>query len=124
MSTSLTTLAAAVFLGGVALFDDYRVLGAVPLAYVFFWFATCFPWLWSMRVDLSYGVYICHWPTFQLITLAVPATLSTALFVPAGPAVVLAPAARSWYVIEKPALSWKNSTLPDPSAVNPRQMSR
>lgn len=41
--TWLAAGAAAVFLVSVALFDDYRALGAAPLAYLFFWFATRFP---------------------------------------------------------------------------------
>jgi peptidoglycan/LPS O-acetylase OafA/YrhL len=105
--------AAATFLLGVALFDDYRVLGAAPLAYAFFWFGTSFPWPWSMRADLSYGVYVYHWPLFQLLGLTGLATLPTALFVPIGLVLAGAPAALSWYAIEKPALSRKASPVPD-----------
>lgn len=105
--------ALATFLAGVTLFDDYRALGAAPLAYVIVWAGTRFPWHWSMRADLSYGVYIYHWPLFQLLVLTGIGTLPTAAFVPAGLALVLIPAALSWYLIEKPALGRKHSPFPD-----------
>jgi peptidoglycan/LPS O-acetylase OafA/YrhL len=113
MSARLAAIGMVVFLVSVAIFDDYRVLGAVPLAYIFFWLGTCFPWPWSMRVDLSYGVYIYHWPLFQLLGLTSLAALPTALFVPAGLLLVLVPAAFSWYLIERPALNRKQGPTPD-----------
>uniref|UniRef100_UPI001C5CE0BC acyltransferase family protein n=1 Tax=Pseudonocardia nigra TaxID=1921578 RepID=UPI001C5CE0BC len=113
MRASLAAGALAVFLVSVALFDDYRVLGAAPLAYAFFWFGTCFPWPWSMRADLSYGVYIYHWPLFQLLVLTGLAAAPTAVFVPLGLLLTIAPAAASWYLVEKPALGRKHSTVPD-----------
>jgi peptidoglycan/LPS O-acetylase OafA/YrhL len=113
MGRTLAAGAAAAFLGSVALFDDYRVLGAAPLVYLIAWFGTCFPWPWSMRADLSYGVYIYHWPVFQLLGLTGLAVGPTELFVPVGLAIVIVPAALSWYLIEKPALSRKNTPAPD-----------
>jgi peptidoglycan/LPS O-acetylase OafA/YrhL len=104
---------AALFLVSVAVFDDYRVLGAVPLAYLFLWFGVVFPWPWSMRADLSYGLYIYHWPMLQLLALTALGSLPTAVFLPAGLAITLLPAALSWYLVEKPALSHKHSELPD-----------
>jgi peptidoglycan/LPS O-acetylase OafA/YrhL len=109
---------AALFLASVALFDDYRVLGAAPLAYVFFWFGTSFPRPWSMRADLSYGVYIYHWPLFQLLVLTGIAAVPTVLFVPIGLGLtIVGPAALSWYLVEKPALGHKHSPIPDRIAV-------
>jgi peptidoglycan/LPS O-acetylase OafA/YrhL len=109
----LAIVSSLVFLASVALFDDYRVLGAAPLAYVFFWLGTCFPWPWAIHADLSYGIYIYHWPLFQLLGLTAAAALPTALFLPLGLVLVLGPAALSWYLIEKPALSRKHSDTPD-----------
>jgi peptidoglycan/LPS O-acetylase OafA/YrhL len=116
MRGALATGAGAVFLGSIVVFDDYRVLGAAPLAYLILWFGNCFPWPWSMRADLSYGVYIYHWPLFQLLGLTGLAAAPTELFVPIGLALVIVPAALSWYLIEKPALSRKNSPTPDKAA--------
>jgi peptidoglycan/LPS O-acetylase OafA/YrhL len=104
---------AALFVASLALFDDYRVLGAVPLAYLFFWFGVSFPWPWSMRADLSYGLYIYHWPMLQLAGLTPLRGLPTAAFIAVVLAIAVVPAAASWYLVEKPALRHKHSPLPD-----------
>ena len=109
----LAAAATALFLLSLALFDDYRVLGAVPLAYLFLWAGTTFPWPWSMRTDLSYGVYIYHWPLQQLLMLTALAAVPTAVFVPLSIALAVLPALASWYLVEQPALRRKHSTLPD-----------
>jgi peptidoglycan/LPS O-acetylase OafA/YrhL len=116
MRADLAAASAVVFLVSVALFEDYRVLGAVPLAYAFLWFGTCFPWPWSMRADLSYGMYIYHWPVLQLLVLTDLRAAPTPVFVAVGLAVTVLPAIASWYLVEKPALRHKHHTLPDQAA--------
>ncbi|WP_219412572.1 acyltransferase family protein [Pseudonocardia nigra] len=113
MRASLAAVAAALFLVGVAAFDDYRVIGAAPLAYVFLWLGTCLPWHWHMRADLSYGLYIYHWPVLQLLVLTGLAGVPTPVFVVTGLALTLLPAVASWYLVEKPALGHKHSPVPD-----------
>lgn len=113
INAGLGLAALGAFVASIALFDDYRVLGAAPFTYLIVWAGTRFPWPCSMRADLSYGIYIYHWPLFQLLVLTGLGTLPTAAFVPIGLAVVLLPAAVSWYLIEKPALRHKNSAFPD-----------
>jgi peptidoglycan/LPS O-acetylase OafA/YrhL len=122
MRADLACAAAVVFLAGVATFDDYRVVGAAPLAYVFLWFGTCFSRPWTMRADLSFGVYIYHWPTLQLLVLTGLAGTPTAVFVTIGLAVTALPALASWYLVERPALGRKHSPLPDraASSIRPR----
>jgi peptidoglycan/LPS O-acetylase OafA/YrhL len=105
--------AAGLFLVSLALFDDYRVLGAVPLTYLCLWAGTCFPWPWRMRADLSYGVYIYHWPLQQILMLTALAAAPTAVFVPVSIALAVLPAAASWYLVERPVLRHKDSPLPD-----------
>lgn len=113
MRGDLAVGALALFLLGVALFDDYRVLGAVPLAYLCLWIGTCAPLRWSMRADLSYGLYIYHWPLQQILVLTALAALPTAVFVPVSIALAVLPAAASWYLVERPALRRKHSELPE-----------
>lgn len=104
----------AVALVGVSLFlfEDYRVLGAAPLAYAFVWFGTWQRLSWSMRHDLSYGVYIYHWPMHQVLNLTVLAALPTALFVTVGLLSTVPVAAASWFLVERRAMRWKHADVP------------
>jgi peptidoglycan/LPS O-acetylase OafA/YrhL len=103
--------AAALFLVSPGLFNDYRVLGAVPLTYLCLWAGTGF--VWRMRADLSYGIYIYHWPLQQILVLTALGSASAVVFVPVSIALALLPAAASWYLVERPALRHKDSPLPD-----------
>lgn len=100
----------AVFLLSVGLFTDYRVLGAVPFAYLCLWLGTSTRAAWSMRHDLSYGIYIYHWPVLALAGLTGAAALPTPAFVTVGIAAALVPAALSWFLVERPALSHKHAS--------------
>lgn len=103
--------AAGLFLVSLALFDDYRVLGAVPFTYLCLWAGTRF--VRRMHADLSYGVYIYHWPLQQILVLTALGTAPAAVFVPVSIALALLPAAASWYLVERPALRHKDSPIPD-----------
>jgi peptidoglycan/LPS O-acetylase OafA/YrhL len=107
----LVALAAGLFLVSPALFDDYRVLGAVPFTYLCLWAGTSIAW--RTRTDLSYGFYIYHWPLQQLLVLTALGTAPVAVFVAVSIALALLPAAASWYLVERPALRHKDSPLPD-----------
>jgi peptidoglycan/LPS O-acetylase OafA/YrhL len=65
-----------------------------------------------LKVDLSYGVYIYHYPLQQLLMLTVLATLPTPAFVTVSLVLVIPLALASWYGIERRALRRKNATLP------------
>jgi peptidoglycan/LPS O-acetylase OafA/YrhL len=109
----LAVTEAAIFVLSVALFDDYRVLGAAPLAYLFLWVGVSLPWAWSMRHDLSYGVYIYHWPVMQLLVLTALRGVPTWTFVVVGLLAAILPAGLSWFLVERPALRRKRSAIPD-----------
>ncbi|MEV1295429.1 acyltransferase [Pseudonocardia sp. NPDC049635] len=105
--------AVVVFGLGVALFEDYRVLGAAPLAYVFLWLGARRRLSWSMRHDVSYGMYIYHWPVQQVLNLTVLSVLPTALFVGVGLLATLPLAVASWFLVERRAMGWKNVAVPE-----------
>lgn len=112
MNGWLALLAAVVFLVSVNTLDNYRLLGIVPAAYLLIWLGTCLPWAVSLRQDFSYGIYIYHWPIFQLLAATALVTVPVPVFVLIGGAVTTALAFVSWHLIEHPALRQKNRTLP------------
>ncbi|OBI13303.1 acyltransferase [Mycobacterium sp. E2462] len=87
---------------------DYRVVGALPLAYAVIVSASLIhnPRL-RLRTDLSYGLYIYAFPVQQLLAVCGVARLHPALFFLVAVAAVLPVAALSWFLIEKPAMSLK-----------------
>jgi len=107
---ALVLVAVAVFGVSLFLFQDYRVLGAAPLAYVLFWLGTRRRLSWSMRHDVSYGMYIYHWPVQQVLNLTALSVVPTALFVSAGLLTTLPLAVGSWFLVERRAMTWKNVT--------------
>lgn len=107
-------LAASVTLVSLLLFTDYRPAGGAAFAYLCLWAAVSTPWLApGPTTDLSYGMYIYHWPIITLLTTAgVAAALpmwafgTLALLLSAGVAFC------SWRLVERPALGWKDAALP------------
>jgi peptidoglycan/LPS O-acetylase OafA/YrhL len=108
VNVRLLALAIVAVLGSVLL-PDYRILAALPMAYLLMVAggALRHPWF-RFRTDVSYGVYIYAFPVQQLLVIA---GLGTTLAV--GPFALLAllctlPLAwLSWTMVEKPALRLK-----------------
>jgi peptidoglycan/LPS O-acetylase OafA/YrhL len=126
----LAAAAGAVLVGSCLLFDDYRSVGSVALAYLCLWATVRLPGRSPGR-DLSYGAYLWHWPVIQLIaTLGLTGT-GQLVFVPVATALTLLVAWGSWTWIEAPALRLKGiggrplggerpiSRPPAPRAVSP-----
>ena len=114
MRGSLVLVAVVVLLGSIATLDNYRLVGIVPLAYLLIWLGACLPWTRSLRRDLSYGVYIYHWPVFQILAATGLVVVSVPLFILVGAAITSLLALASWHAVEQPALRQKNRTLPWP----------
>jgi peptidoglycan/LPS O-acetylase OafA/YrhL len=89
--------------------DSYNAVGGPALAYLLIYTAVRSPWTWSPRTDLSYGVYIYHWPVQQLLVLAGLSALGTVPFVVISVACASACALVSWYLVESPSLRQKNA---------------
>jgi peptidoglycan/LPS O-acetylase OafA/YrhL len=102
-----------VLVASAAFPDNYRVLGALPMAYLVFWFATAGRRFVSLRVDVSYGIYIYHWPVIQLLALTSLHWLPDWSFAPVAIFATVPVALASWFLVEKPALARKHSPFPD-----------
>jgi peptidoglycan/LPS O-acetylase OafA/YrhL len=105
---SLVALSAAIVLGSSFL-PNYRLIGAIPLAYALIASAALIhnP-RFRLPTDLSYGVYIYAFPIQQLLVICGLAFLAPPVFAIIAAAVTLPLAALSWFLIEKPAMSLKS----------------
>jgi len=112
MAAWLAITAAVVFVASVVLLSDYRMVGAVPLAYVLIYLAAGLPKNLRLKGDLSYGMYIYHYPLQQLLMLTILAYLPTPAFVVVSLVCVIPVALASWYGIERRALRRKNARFP------------
>ncbi len=103
VALSLVLVLAASFM------PNYRVLGAIPLAYaIIVSGALIRNKRLTLRTDLSYGVYIYAFPIQQLLVICGLAFLAPPVFAIIAAAVTLPLAALSWFLIEKPALKLKS----------------
>ena len=83
---------------------DYRVVGAIPLAYaVIVSGALIQNKRLRLRTDLSYGVYIYAFPTQQLLAICGLVWLHPSVFFVVSAIATLPLAAVSWFLVEKPA---------------------
>lgn len=105
----LALAGAGLVVAGLALLPDYRALAAPAFAYVVLYAVVRLPLRWDPPWDLSYGVYVWHWPVAQLLTAAGAAALTRAPFVLLGLAVTAVLAAASWTLVERPALGLKDA---------------
>ncbi len=111
---------------------NYRLVGAVPFAYALLWLSTCLPRTVRLPNDLSYGVYIYHWPLLQILAMTALVRAPVAVFVAVGLLVVVPAAWCSWYGVERRSLARKHNPLPDRVAARvlrrrlpaPRQLDR
>lgn len=87
---------------------DYRLIGALPLAYAVFGLGALLthPRL-RLRNDLSYGAYIYAFPVQLVLASAGVHTLGVPVYIAASILVTLLVAAASWFLVERRALRLK-----------------
>lgn len=106
---SLVAVGAAIVLAANLLLPDYRLVGAIPLAYtVIVSGALIHNQRLNLRTDLSYGTYIYACPIQQVLVIAGLGTLNPLVFAIIATTVTLPFAAMSWFLIEKPAMRLKS----------------
>lgn len=107
---ALVVGAIAVFVTSAAVLDNYRVAGAAAFVYLLLYAAAKLPRPVRLRVDLSYGVFMYHWPLQQVLVLTPVFGLATWAFVVVSLVVTLPVALASWHLVEHPALRRKDWT--------------
>lgn len=115
----LVAVAAGLTVAACAL-PDYRVLAALPLAYMVIT-AGALVKIRRLRFenDISYGTYIYAFPLQQVLASAGLYALGVPLFAVAAVVLVLPVAALSWYAVEKPAMRLKHAHLLRAKAIAP-----
>ncbi len=111
VSRWLTIASVALVVGSSLLMADYRPLGGAAFAYLCLMAVVGTPFLrFRLRTDLSYGVYVYHWPVQTvLVTAGISAAWPTFAYVFVSVAGAFALAFASWHLIEKRALGAKNA---------------
>ncbi|HEU5486174.1 MAG TPA: acyltransferase [Microlunatus sp.] len=104
---TVVAAAVALFLASVATSPNYRLTGAAAFVYVLLWLAIRLPFTVRLPVDLSYGVFMYHWPLQQLMVLTAAFALPTWAFIVVSLAVSVPVALASWQLVERPALAQK-----------------
>lgn len=110
VTPALTIGAIALLLVSMWLLPDYRPLGGVAFAYLCLVAVVATPALRvRLRTDLSYGMYIWHWPLQVILVLAGALQVMPVIaYVILSVALAACAAWISWHTLEKRALSAKN----------------
>lgn len=94
------------------LISNYRVLGALPLAYAVIVSGSLVKRKrLNLRNDLSYGVYIYAFPIQQLLIVLGLGSLNVVVFFVIATLATVPLAAMSWFLIEKHAIRLKNRII-------------
>lgn len=92
---------------GVGVFENYRPLSGGAFAYLVLWLMVALPVTVQPSIDLSYGLYVYHWPV-QLLTVETGLRDGgRVVLTVASIAATLVAALASWFLVEQPALRHK-----------------
>jgi peptidoglycan/LPS O-acetylase OafA/YrhL len=112
---ALATAAAISVLVGLLTLRDYQLLGGLGFAYLCLYATVRVPLRGNPRWDLSYGLYVYHWPVHLLLALAGATVLGEWAFAALGITLALGLAVLSWLLVEAPALRLKDAAWVDRS---------
>lgn len=102
---------AAAFLVIVLILGLGKSLAAMPVAYLCIWLGTVLNTPFKQvgkRNDISYGMYLYGFPVQQILVLAEAHKLGLLVFTVLGVLATVPLAAASWFLVERPAMSFKN----------------
>lgn len=104
----LVVAAAAIVFITAAFLPEYRLVAAIPLAYLLICLGALIkvPAL-RLRNDVSYGVYIYAFPVQQLLAIVGAGALGVPAFAVLSFLATLPLAVASWFLVERPALRLK-----------------
>lgn len=109
----IAAAAAVTLILSLLVLPDYRVVGAVPLAYLCIWLGARLPLsrLGASRRrrqpdDLSYGVYVYAFPLQQVVWALLGTGANPLLFIGLSLLFTFPVAFLSWRLIEAPAMAW------------------
>ena len=92
---------------------DYRVIAALPLAYLLITTGALVKnRIFWLRNDISYGIYIYAFPLQQCLAMLGLYALGVPLFAILSIAVTVPMALASWFLVEKPALRLRKRPSP------------
>ena len=106
---SLVIVCLVIAIGSALLVTNYRVVGAIPLAYAVIVSGALIhnPRL-RLRTDLSYGIYIYGWRGQQFLVMCGLSFLNPFAFAAVAGAATVPLAALSWFGVEKRAMALKS----------------
>ncbi len=125
VSTALAGASLVLVAAGLHLLPDHRALAGPAFAYLLLWAVVRLPLRPRLRWDLSYGLYVYHWPVYLLLSLAGAGVLGVPAFTALGLLIAAAAATASWLLVEAPALrakdaAWVQFPLPRATALTAR----
>lgn len=106
----LALLAAAALTASLLLLPDHRALvGAWAFGYLCVYLMVRLPLRWAPATDVSYGLYMYHWPVLAVLALLGLGAAGEFVFVVLGVGAAAAVALLSWRWVEAPALRRKDA---------------